>query len=163
MMSGEIDTKKIVTHDFPVWREKSNFIIAVHITELDITDLVEWEQIWARQISERLFEICCIPFFAYQLALGDQVETKSANGRKYVINRIVSASGHTTYRIWFLDIGEWDFVVHEIRRMGGLVEFRWTKSTLIAADAPSREVKEKLEIFLRKLETAQKIKCEISI
>jgi hypothetical protein len=31
--------------------------------------------LWARQVGDRRFEICCIPFFLYDVALGDVVET----------------------------------------------------------------------------------------
>jgi hypothetical protein len=39
------------------------------------------EQLWARQVGDRRFEICCIPFFVYDMALGDVVET-DANHRR---------------------------------------------------------------------------------
>ena len=28
------------------------------------------EQLWARRLDEERFEVCCIPFFAYDVALG---------------------------------------------------------------------------------------------
>jgi hypothetical protein len=35
---------------------------------------VTTEQLWARQVGDRHFELCCIPYFVYDLALGDVVE-----------------------------------------------------------------------------------------
>jgi len=55
-------------HREPAWRERSNFIIASAIDAAN-TDMTT-EQLWARKIDDRHFEICCIPFFAYNVALG---------------------------------------------------------------------------------------------
>lgn len=62
-------------HREPMWRERSNFIIATAIDSAN-TD-ISTEQLWARKVDDRHFELCCIPFFAYDLALGDVVETDS--------------------------------------------------------------------------------------
>jgi hypothetical protein len=59
-------------HLEPVWRERSNFVIAAEVPDGGDT---ETEQLWARQIDEHRFEICCIPFFVFDIALGDVVET----------------------------------------------------------------------------------------
>jgi hypothetical protein len=53
------NTNKIV-RDFPVWRDKSNFILAVRLKESDVPDNWKWEQIWVRQMEENLFEVCCM-------------------------------------------------------------------------------------------------------
>ena len=44
-----------------------------------------FEQLWARQESADLFEICCIPFFVHKLALGDVVRTDTEGENAYVI------------------------------------------------------------------------------
>jgi hypothetical protein len=56
-----------------------------------------WEQLWCRQISHNRFELCCIPFFLYGLALGDEVRT----GKGHWIKRVLKPSGHRTYRVLF--------------------------------------------------------------
>ena len=66
-------SREVAIHLNPAWRDRANFIAFVSI-ELDEPG-ERWEQLWARQIANNLFEICCIPFFAYDLALGDQVDT----------------------------------------------------------------------------------------
>lgn len=81
-------------HQEPVWRDRSNFVIAAAVPGGGDT---ETEQLWGRQIDERRFEICCIPFFVYDLALGDVVETDG----DYIVERVVEPSGRYVFRVWF--------------------------------------------------------------
>lgn len=151
---------KTITHDFPVWREKANFILAVRLNDPDVPKEWEWEQIWARQVEENVFEICCVPFFAYGLALGDFVNTATVEGKKYSINEILEKNGHTTYRIWFRDLDKWNSVIENIKDLDCLVEIRWEKSKLIAVDAPTSEVRNTLESYLTELEAVGIIRFE---
>ena len=80
-------------HQDPVWRERSNFITAAPIP--DGGD-IETEQLWARKDDDGL-EICCIPFFVYDLALGDVVETDD----DYLVRQVVRQSGRFVFRVWF--------------------------------------------------------------
>jgi len=65
---------KTIKHPNPVWREKANFIIGAQCTnKADKTNA--WEQLWSRKVSGNIFEICCIPFFLYDISLGDEVKT----------------------------------------------------------------------------------------
>jgi Domain of unknown function (DUF4265) len=82
-------------HAAPAWRDRADFIIAADISE--DSRHREWEQIWAKKLGEHTFELCCVPFFTYGMALGDVVETNGA----YVIQRIIKQSGQRTVRIWF--------------------------------------------------------------
>lgn len=54
------------------------------------------EQLWARKIDFCRFEICCIPMFAYGLALGDVVETD----HDFLITNIYQKSGRIAIRVW---------------------------------------------------------------
>src|SRR5947209_2116831 len=67
-------------HSEPVWRDRSNFIIAAEVLGGGDT---RTEQLWARQVDEHRFEVCCIPFFVYDVALGDVVVTSPKGDRKY--------------------------------------------------------------------------------
>jgi hypothetical protein len=152
----------IITHDFPVWREKANFIIAVRLHD-DVPNAVDWEQIWSTQVEENVFEVCCIPFFAYNIALGDLVTTSRQGSRKYAIEKVVEQSGHKTYRIWFLNMDNWGIAVHAIRKLGCLVEKRWERSKLISVDAPTFAVAEQLEAYLKKQEDNQELNYEVGL
>jgi hypothetical protein len=56
-----------------------------------------FEQLWTKRVGEDLFEICCIPFFAYDMALGDIVRADAASG--YVIQSVVQRSGNGVVRV----------------------------------------------------------------
>ena len=59
-------------HLEPAWRARANFIIAAEIGGTALRP--EREQLWARQTDEFCFELCCIPFFVYDLALAMKYE-----------------------------------------------------------------------------------------
>jgi hypothetical protein len=153
--------EKIAAHDFPVWREKADFIIAIRLgEELGIDDLIEWEQLWARKIDSDHFELCCVPFFAYGLALGDVVETIPQGSRKYVVDRVLTRSRHRTYRVFFQTLARWNEIIDEITSRGCTVEVRWAQSNLIAVDSPSDDSCERLESYLTELENQNEITWE---
>ena len=128
-MSGQF-----LTHDDPVWRERSNFIIHAELPERD----GRMEQLWARQISECTFEVCCIPFFIFDVALGDIVETAPAGGKKYVLSSVVTSSGRYVFRVWFGESFHPRYeVAAELMALGALVE--WSSVNLLAADAADLE------------------------
>lgn len=63
----------------------------------DIEDGDAFEQLWTEQVGEDLFEICCIPFFAYDLTLGDLVRADTETG--YVIQSVQQRSGNGVARV----------------------------------------------------------------
>lgn len=132
-----METDDEVIHESPAWRERANYIIAARIVS-DGTNS-QWEQLWARQIAQNRFELCCIPFFVYDLALGDEVETGLIGEERYVIRRVVRQSGHYTFRVWFHDDTARKEVPSDIVHLGCLIEWRWTSSNLLAVDAPTRD------------------------
>jgi hypothetical protein len=121
-----------VVHQDPVWREHSNFVINAYLPETDQTR--EFEQLFARQISDDRFELCCIPFFLFDMALGDIVRTAPTGGRQYVVTEVETPSGRYVFRAWF---GESSYPRTEIeetlKAMGCLVE--WSSRNLLAVDA----------------------------
>ena len=160
-MEASDEQSMTITHDFPVWREKANFILAAPLKGADVPSEWRWEQLWARQVKANVFEICCVPFFAYGIALGDLVSTSTVEGKHYTVDRILKRSGHTTYRIWFLDVEGWNSVVENIRNLDCAVEQRWNNSKLIAVDAHTIEVKKSLERYLRELDSVGVITYEV--
>lgn len=121
-------------HNEPAWRSRANFVIVADIATSP--ESREWEQLWARKLSDRRFEICCIPFFAYDLALGDEVETDE----DHILRRVVRRSGHFTFRVWFgdsTDPGDRARVAEIIRDRG--CEHEWSSENLLAIDATPDE------------------------
>jgi hypothetical protein len=130
------------THSAPIWRERSNFIIAATIDSGNSG--LATEQLWARRVDESHFELCCIPFFAYDLALGDVVETN----RQYMVRRVTKRSGRYVIRVYFPNAHcPRDEIAQEMTDRGALLE--WSSTNLVAVDARDRTQAQQLAAFLQ--------------
>ncbi len=141
--------KKWVKHTQPVWQEKANFIIGANTGDIDQYGNEIWEQLWSRQISENSYEVCCIPFFIYNISLGDEVST----GTDYIISGVIKPSGHYTFRVWFGDTPDpeiREIVIKELTENDCLYE-RYSYN-LIAVDAPNMETAQAVASYLRTME-----------
>lgn len=130
------DASAFVVHQDPVWRERSDFIINAELADRDRPR--RFEQLFAKQVGEDRFEICCIPFFVYDIALGDVVVTSPKGGRKYVVDKVVEPSGRYVFRVWFGEsFHPRDEIAAELRALGSVIE--WSSRNLLAVDAVDRE------------------------
>jgi hypothetical protein len=128
-------------HNSPVWRDRSNFIIAANVPGDDPEVWIE--QLFARQVAPHRFEVCCIPFFAYDVALGDVVDTDE----DYMLRRVASPSGRYVFRVWFGETAHpRDEVAGELRQLGALLE--WSSLNLLAVDARDRAHAEEIADYL---------------
>jgi len=138
---------KSFQHLNPVWREKANFIIGASVPPLEEKSKEEmWEQLWARRIDDKHYEICCIPMFAYGLALGDVVETD----RRYMIVNVARKSGRVAIRVWFHEktpLEKRDEIVNEILDVECLLE--WYSQHLLGIDSDSLLKTQSLDKILR--------------
>lgn len=138
---------KTMQHLNLIFREKTDFIIGARCNDKpDEYDMV-WEQLWVRKISEFRFEICCIPFFVYDLALGDEVVTDE----NYMITKVVKPSGHYTFRVWFgnseaLHIR--DQLLEELTNAGCLYE--WYSENLLGIDSIEKNAQQVANILYEK-------------
>ena len=142
-------------HNEPVWRQRANFIIAADISANP--EKREWEQLWARLVDGDRFEICCIPFFVYDLALGDQVEVDE----NHVLRRVVQPSGHYTFRVWFgesKDPAGRDRVIEVLRSKG--CEYEWSSENLLAIDAATQSIAQETADVLAELQTEGRLTFE---
>lgn len=144
--------KKYINHPYPVWRDIVNFVVGAKITGniAENTDAVE--QLWCRRISENTFEVCCIPFFLYDVALGDEIKTDI----DYTMVEVIKQSGHFAFRVWFgnsknLSIRE--DVINRIEKLGCL--FEWYSNNLLAIDAPSDDLAKQLANYLSQKEQVE--------
>jgi hypothetical protein len=78
-------------HTEPAWREQADFIVGARF---EIDSVEASEQLFARRVGALTFEICCIPFFVYDLALGDIVLTDE----QYTVVRVIEPSGRYVFR-----------------------------------------------------------------
>lgn len=88
---------KIVTHAEPVGRDRTNYIVRLDLANHGMPG--SYEQMWVRTEDQRLFELCCIPFFTYGQSLGDILEVTPGTGR----HRVHAKGGHRTIRFNFTD------------------------------------------------------------
>lgn len=98
-----MDEPIYVVHDDPVHRSISNYIGMVDLDPYGLSG--QLEQVWLRSLDQDQFELCCIPFAAYGLSLGDVVEV-TADG---IVSKIVRKSGNRTLRFLFKSHQEGDF------------------------------------------------------
>ncbi len=139
----------VAVHQNPVWRDKANFVIRAYLEDKEGRS--EWEQLWALRLDERRFSICCIPFFAFDLALGDEVETDAG----YNMQRVVLPSGQYTFRVWFGDStypGIRDEVVQHMESMAVAIE--WSSENLLALSACDSDQAQKMADFLHSRQDA---------
>jgi hypothetical protein len=136
-----MNCEPMATHADPVWRSRSDHVIAAAIDPGD-TDY-DVEQLWARRIDQTHFEICCIPFFMYDVALGDIVEVDA----ELSFVRVTEPSGRYVFRVYLGRSSDpADELVEALRGMGSLVE--WSSDILLAVDAASRVEAQHVADFL---------------
>jgi hypothetical protein len=140
---------EFVVHQNPVWRSHSDFIINAELSEKDRPH--RFEQLFARQLGDDRFEICCIPFFVYDIALGDIVVTSPSSDRKYVVKDVAERSGRYVFRVWFGDsLRPRDEVVQDLEGLGSLIE--QSSNNLVAVDTVDEEHAELVSDFLAEQE-----------
>jgi len=149
--------RKIVVHHEPVWRERSDFIIAAEIEPGDTGK--DTEQLWARKTDESHFELCCIPFFTYHLALGDVVRTEPRGDRQYVVAEVTRPSGRFVFRVWFGGTTEpREDILNKLESLGGLLE--WSSNNLLAVDASDAACAQLVSDYLQVCAAADRLAFE---
>ena len=123
---------RCVQHFFPVWGDKANYVMQAIVPDQD--NLPMREQLWARKLEGGRFELCCIPYFLRDLALGDIMLLDDSG----VLKKVAERSGRYVFRIWLGDsstpLGEFQ---RELDSMGALQE--WRAENLGAIDLPDKE------------------------
>jgi len=126
-----------------VRRERADFIIDARLPEAD-----SFEQLWVRQMSDDLFEMCCIPFFLYDIALGDVVRTQVSGGRRHVFERVEKASGRYVFRAYFGNsMHARDETVERLVELGAVTE--WSSPIMLAIDAEDVGHAQRIADFLQ--------------
>ena len=88
-----------------------------------------------------------IPFFAYDLALGDVVETTE----RFELARVLEPSGRYVFRVWLGDSSlSGDAVANELVEIGAVVE--WSSANLLAIDASSEDLAQRIADYLHERE-----------
>jgi hypothetical protein len=139
---------KVTTSDFgqhlnPIWKKRADYILGAHVPHMGPG---LWEQLWATRSPTNGFEICCIPFFAHDLNLGDVVELDDDS----MVTKVLRSSGRRTTRIWLIEVDIQSAEVRQLMRnladCGALVE--WYSSSFLAADAGTESVFNDTQLLL---------------
>ena len=110
-------------HHHPVWRDRADAIVHAGVEHERRGDIQE--SLWARKLADDRYEVCCIPFFVYDLALGDEVEIALNQAGKLVLQSVVKRSGNLTFWIWFnepYDCEVWNKAYEILARLGYMLE-----------------------------------------
>lgn len=142
------DAGAYVLHVAPIWRDRMDFVLDAGLPE-DCAPK-RFEQLVGRQVADTEFELCCIPFFLYDVSLGDVVATTPG----YILDRVVRPSGRYTFRVYFGDeAGPKDQIAAELElQLGALLE--WHGANLLAVDASDGEVAQTIADYLQAREGA---------
>lgn len=146
----------ICVHLNPIWHDKANFIIRTYLEERGGRH--RWEQLWTRQLDENRFLICCIPFFAYNLALGDEVGTDV----HHTIIRVVKHSENSTFRVWFGNAVNPEEVksevLYELRRFS--IDYEWHSKNLLAVSVSAEDLAKAVSGFFLERQAEGKLQYE---
>jgi hypothetical protein len=93
-------------------------------------DGADVEELWARAVGDGEFEVACVPFFTYGLALGDRVRAVWT-GAAWELVEVLAWSGHLTYRVWFENADK-RAVERALADLGATLE--WSSPNLLAID-----------------------------
>ncbi|MBD3771891.1 MAG: DUF4265 domain-containing protein [Rhodobacterales bacterium] len=143
-------------HSSPVWQDRANFILAAHLGTKDGRN--EWEQLWGEEVGPNRYVLCCIPFFAYDIALGDEVETDSNS----TIEKVVRRSGQVTFRIWLggTTPENCQNLVSEVEAAGALLEC--SSENLLALSVSERHA-QKIANILQQHEESGHLQYETGV
>jgi hypothetical protein len=133
----------VAVHADPVWRARSNFVFRVPIEGEG--EERHWEQLWWDRLGDARFVLCCIPFFAYGLSLGDEVVVD--HNRR--ILAISNPSGQWTYRVWFGDVApdRRRAALERITREGPTIER--SSENLFALSVPTEQSSQLADVLAR--------------
>lgn len=139
-----ISARSVVVHESPIWRDRADYIFRAAIP--DPTPAASIEQLWGRKHGS-LVEVCCIPYYLYDVNLGDLVSLSDQG----VLQSVIEDRGHFTFRVLFKEpLENVVDVDRDLRRRGAQTE--WLTERFVALDAPSPVVAEELSGFLMTLE-----------
>ncbi|MFJ9710833.1 DUF4265 domain-containing protein [Streptomyces sp. NPDC101234] len=134
-MQVAIDGVTYVSHETPAWRGESHFMAMVNLAPFDLEGMLE--QLWLRELNEGdSYEVCCIPFYAYGLALGDVV------GKTDVVDRLIRNSGRRVLRVLFAEPRPREdsrSALQEAVESAGLLS-EWNGDRHVAIDVPEISV-----------------------
>ncbi|MBO0879741.1 MAG: DUF4265 domain-containing protein [Mycobacterium sp.] len=154
--------QEICTHDDPVWRGRANFILMADLSSSGMPG--RWEQLWAQKTGDNGLILCCIPFFAYGIALGDEISANPGSEFEWVMDRVIEDAGDVAVRAALVS-DDWskvaDSLIRYVEQVGLPWEIHNQRYVAVSCRKPSGQLEE-LVGRLEALETDRKIEYEFS-
>lgn len=125
---------KVIVHDEPALRADSNYIAWIALAPFGFDDQVE--QVWLRRTADNTAALCCIPFRAYGVALGDTVRLTPHDS---MVAEVLAGSGRRVLRALVVEPAL-ATTAPELRRHiteAGL-RSEWSGDRHVAIDVPPR-------------------------
>lgn len=146
---------KVATHPNPVRRPDPSFMLRARLDDLDGVD--NFEQIWTEPLATDTFEVCCIPFFADDLALGDVVRADARGD--CVIQSVERRSGNGVVRVAIKREEEVEAVHMPLHDLLGRLEYlcEWFDPGYVAVNVEPGRAHDELFAGLRSLGSAVEI------
>ena len=138
------------THENPVWHKMPHSVVIVPLPGKD----EQYEQFAAEEKGSNLYRLLCIPFFLYDLALGDVIEVDLALPFARRIIKVHSKSGRFVFRVWFENTpaAVKKKCLNDLNEMGALTER--SSKLLYAVDAENFQLAQKVSDYLMEGESA---------
>ena len=89
----------IAFHEHPAAADRADFVLFIDLAPFGMPG--RSEQFWVRRIADGLYEVCCIPFFSYGIALGDTIRVKNVEA-PCTIEEVPTRSGRVNIRLAFV-------------------------------------------------------------
>lgn len=126
---------QFIVHEDPVGRTATNYIARADLAPFGLDGQVE--QIWLKAGNDGSYEVACIPFSTYGLALGDTVLL----GEDDYVREVVKTSWHRTLRLLFVpglppaQLRQAAEVIRAEVSAAGLLS-EWNGDRFVAVDVP---------------------------
>jgi hypothetical protein len=122
---------KFIVHEEPALRADSNYIARIDLRPFGFDD--EVEQVWLRRTADGVAVLCCIPFRAYGVALGDTVRISPDD----YVTEVTARSGRRVLRALIVEPDPADAAAElEARIARTALRFESSGGRHVAIDVP---------------------------
>lgn len=145
-----------IMHEQPVWYKSPHFTLQYPIHGRPDT----YEQLICEEVGEQQFRLLCIPFFIYDLALGDTIEGDPFVEHSQLKWRTVERSGRKVFRVWFKEAPQEVIkgCLKDLKQLGALTER--SSRNLYGIDAANDDIAQEVADYLLKGEQEGKWEYE---
>jgi hypothetical protein len=123
-----------------------------------------WEQLWVEKTKDNEFILCCIPFFAYGIALGDEVSVRRGQEFDWLVDAVLEDAGEVAVRAALIS-DDWSEVAEGLIEYTDRTGLPWEihNQRYVAISCPrSADSLQVLVNGLESLERNRKIEYELS-